>query len=119
MLDHLEGPIKIYQTVFSQHFDVSWSPQKFAFLEQVKRAPDQAPDVVISNVCSPPMNGIQFLSDMWDLGFHSLFPVIVVSAAGRWATAIEYGATEFIRKPFKVPEIRDVVIRAYFGIRNR
>lgn len=119
VLDHLEGPVRTYQAVFSPHFEMSWSPQKLAFLEQVKRAPDQAPDVVISNICSPPMNGIRFLSGLWDLGLHNLFPVVVVSAGGRWATAIEYGATEFIRKPFKVQEIRDVVIRAYYGIRMR
>jgi FixJ family two-component response regulator len=53
------------------------------------------------------------------LRLHNQFPVVVASAGGRWATAIEYGATEFIRKPFKVQEIWDVVIRADYEIRIR
>jgi DNA-binding NtrC family response regulator len=58
------------------------------------------------------MNGIRFLEELWTRRLHGLFPVVVVTATGRWATAIEYGAFEFIQKPFDVGKLKEAVGRA-------
>ena len=55
---------------------------------------------------------LRFLEELWIRGLHELFPVVVVSATGRWATAIEYGAFDFMQKPFDVGKLKEVVGRA-------
>ena len=112
ILDDVEDVVYCYHCIFHREFEISWSLRKDTFLDEITANPGRAPDVVISDVCCWPLNGIRFLEELWIRRLHELFPVVVVTATGRWATAVEYGAFEFMRKPFDVEKLKEVVGRA-------
>jgi two-component system chemotaxis response regulator CheY len=73
-------------------------------LEQFK------PDVILSDINMPNMDGIEFLRKLKSCDTLKSFPVIMVSTEAsreRVMEAIELGACNFIRKPFSEDDIRE------------
>ena len=71
------------------------------------------PDVVISDIRMPHMDGMQFMHEVRSRA--PATPFILITGCGTLATAqqaIRAGAFDYISKPFRVEEIRAVVARA-------
>jgi two-component system nitrogen regulation response regulator GlnG len=82
-------------------------------LEQLKRGTDNPPDVLVSDIRMPGLDGLQLLSEIQrnqpDL------PVIIMTAYSDLDSAVsvyEGGAFEYLPKPFDVDEAVDLVQRA-------
>ena len=74
---------------------------------------DQPPDVVLSDIQMPGMNGIQLLTAIHQR--HPETKVILLTAYGSLSTAVEgikAGAFDYLSKPFALDEIRRVVRHA-------
>jgi DNA-binding response OmpR family regulator len=112
ILDDLRCVIYTYLMILYRNYDITWSLRKDRFLEQITRDPGSAPEIVISDISSYPMNGYRFLEELWKRGLDDLFPVIVISAVGTWGRAIEWGADEFMAKPFEIKRLKNALARA-------
>lgn len=82
-------------------------------LEQLKRGTDTPPDVLVSDIRMPGLDGLQLLAEIQrnqpDL------PVIIMTAYSDLDSAVsvyEGGAFEYLPKPFDVDEAVDLVQRA-------
>jgi DNA-binding response OmpR family regulator len=71
---------------------------------------EDRPDLVISDVMMPVLNGADLCRRVKGGGETSTIPVILMSAAGEWA-AEGTGADAFIAKPFDLDEIEALVRR--------
>lgn len=69
----------------------------------------EAPDLVISDLMMPQMNGAQLLAALREQGRTTL-PVVLMSAAGR-AHIAEIGATAILGKPFELTEVESLLLR--------
>ena len=81
---------------------------------------DKRYDVVITDLQMPEMDGSRLL-DIARNEFPDI-PVIVITGFARLETAIEalqLGASNFITKPFRIPEIRDVIEKSIHRKRER
>ena len=68
------------------------------------------PDLVLMDISMPVMNGIDALKNIKKMDSHAV--VVMCSAVGQEAMiqeALEYGASEFIVKPFKKEQITEAV----------
>ncbi len=77
-------------------------------------------DVVITDLQMPEMDGTRLL-DIARNEFPDI-PIIVITGFARLETAVEalqLGASNFITKPFRIPEIRDVIEKAVQRKRDR
>jgi len=77
-------------------------------------------DVVITDLRMPEMDGTRLL-DISRNEFPDI-PIIVITGFARLETAVEalqLGATNFITKPFRIPEIRDVIEKSIKRKRER
>jgi CheY-like chemotaxis protein len=74
-------------------------------LEIVKQ---QRPDLVLSDVMMPVLNGAELCRRMKSSADTRSIPMILMSAAG-WRAAGETGADAFIAKPFDLDEIEALV----------
>jgi len=66
------------------------------------------PDVIISDVNMPALNGFQLLQQLKSSGFFSSVPVIMLSGEDNTETKIKFleaGADDFITKPFNPKEL--------------
>jgi DNA-binding NtrC family response regulator len=73
----------------------------------------QDPDVMLLDVILPGANGIEFFQIVRHT--HPQLPVVMISGASSIKPvikALELGASDFIRKPFDIDELRLVVARA-------
>lgn len=82
-------------------------------LEQLKRGTDNPPDVLVSDIRMPGLDGLQLLSEIQ----HNQpdLPVIIMTAYSDLDSAVsvyEGGAFEYLPKPFDVDEAVDLVQRA-------
>jgi len=74
----------------------------------------QKPDLVILDVMLPGLSGLEVLRILRGTAGFEALPVIMLTARGQSASrtlAIEYGATEFIAKPFANADLVDAVRR--------
>ncbi|MDT8339873.1 MAG: response regulator [Longimicrobiales bacterium] len=75
----------------------------------------EAPDLVLSDLNMPEMNGIEFLLEMQAAGH--VIPVIAMSGGGRvpktslLQDADMLGAVEVIAKPFEMQSLLDAILR--------
>jgi CheY-like chemotaxis protein len=79
-----------------------------------------APDVIISDIRMPGMNGLGILEGLRGAGW--MTPVILVTAFGDGETrsrAMRIGATGFFDKPLDLPELREAVVRAAITERSK
>lgn len=82
-------------------------------LEQLKRNHESAPDVLISDIRMPGMDGLQLLADIQRR--QPELPVIIMTAYSDLDSAVsvyEGGAFEYLPKPFDVDEAVELVQRA-------
>ena len=88
--------------------DTALSAEKAAVLLEQRE-----PDVMLLDVILPGVNGVEFLQLVRKT--HSQLPVVMISGAASIRPvikALELGASDFIRKPFDIDELRLVVARA-------
>ncbi|MCB2427371.1 nitrogen regulation protein NR(I) [Methylophaga pinxianii] len=82
-------------------------------LEQLKRGTDNPPDVLVSDIRMPGLDGLQLLSEIQRT--QPDLPVIIMTAYSDLDSAVsvyEGGAFEYLPKPFDVDEAVDLVQRA-------
>jgi len=80
--------------------------------EALKLYIDLKPELVIMDLVMPNRDGIQAIEDI--VGFDKKANIVVVSAMGQEssiAEAIEKGAKEYIKKPFKDDEVFAIIDR--------
>jgi two-component system, chemotaxis family, chemotaxis protein CheY len=68
------------------------------------------PDLVLSDINMPTMDGLEFLKKLRSNSSHKDLPVIMISTEAsreRVMESIELGARNFIRKPFTEDDIRE------------
>ncbi|QEC66645.1 response regulator transcription factor [Panacibacter ginsenosidivorans] len=98
------------QGILSQCLSENFSPvlfdngmDAFAYLQE-----GNIPDIIISDLNTPLLNGIQFLEQVRSSGFFGSIPVIILSGVENTDTKIkclEAGADDFIVKPFNPREL--------------
>lgn len=82
-------------------------------LEQLKRGAEPSPDVLVSDIRMPGLDGLQLLSEVQRI--QPELPVIIMTAYSDLDSAVsvyEGGAFEYLPKPFDVDEAVDLVLRA-------
>jgi CheY-like chemotaxis protein len=64
-------------------------------------AESEQPDLIVTDIQMPRMNGIEMIKKIRENGFLSKTPIIVMSAYGRRMIddALDAGADEFVEKP--------------------
>lgn len=98
------------RVVFGGLYEVSTAAsaeEAAGFLEQ------QESDVMLLDVMLPGINGVEFLQNIRQIRPH--LPVVMISGAASIRPvmqALELGASDFIRKPFDIDELRLIVARA-------
>lgn len=98
------------RVVFGGLYDISTasSAEKAAVLLE-----QHSPDVMLLDVILPGANGVEFLQTVRKTRPH--LPVVMISGASSIKPvmkALELGASDFIRKPYDIDELRLVVARA-------
>ena len=98
------------QGILAQSLSENFTPvvfqngmEAFNYLQQ-----GNIPDIIISDLNTPVLNGIQFLEQVKSSGFFSNIPVIILSGVENTETRIkclEAGADDFIVKPFNPREL--------------
>lgn len=98
------------QGILSQCLSDSFSPilfengmDAFAWLQE-----GNIPDIIISDLNTPQLNGLEFLEQVRSSGFFNSIPVIILSGIENTDTRIkclEAGADDFIVKPFNPREL--------------
>lgn len=74
----------------------------------------EQPDLVLSDINMPIMDGLEFLHRLHATGMSSIIPVLMITTEGSEAKvreAITLGAKGFIRKPFSSDEVKDQINR--------
>jgi two-component system nitrogen regulation response regulator GlnG len=82
-------------------------------LHELKQGREAAPDVLVSDIRMPGINGLQLLSEIKER--HPELPVIIMTAYSDLDSAVsvyEGGAFEYLPKPFDVDEAVELVQRA-------
>ena len=72
------------------------------------------PDLVISDISLPGMDGIEFVTELRQHELTANLPVIILSAHHDEPTinkALRAGATEFMKKPLKMDGLREKLIQ--------
>jgi DNA-binding response OmpR family regulator len=89
--------------------DIETAPDGATGLDWLRQ---HQPDLVLLDLALPDLDGWQVLAEIRGLAGPSELPVVIVTAQGDSATAIEarrLGANDFVSKPFRPAELRDVV----------
>jgi two-component system nitrogen regulation response regulator GlnG len=82
-------------------------------LHELKQGREEAPDVLVSDIRMPGIDGLQLLSEIKER--HPELPVIIMTAYSDLDSAVsvyEGGAFEYLPKPFDVDEAVELVQRA-------
>jgi DNA-binding NtrC family response regulator len=104
---HLIGSLRV---VFGELYEVRTA---FSAEEAAEQLEEHPPDVMLLDVVLPGMNGVDFLKRVRQT--HPHLPVVMISGAASIKpvmNALELGASDFIRKPYDIDELRLVVARA-------
>ena len=87
-----------------------------AALERLKEEP---PDLILTDLKMPEMDGIQFLTSA--RAVHPDIPVILITGFATIDTAvsaIKWGAFDYLRKPFEIKHIYEVIDRALASVKR-
>lgn len=71
------------------------------------------PDLILSDINMPNMNGLEFVRKLQDVAGMKEVPVVMVTTEGSEAQVIEalsYGARGYIRKPFTQEQLKEHVL---------
>lgn len=83
-------------------------------VEGIQKAAAEKPDLIFLDIMLPKVNGYDVIKRLKGDSNLSAIPIIVISArAGEKGKqmALDAGAREFISKPFKVRQIKDIIDR--------
>ena len=83
-------------------------------LEALERIGEAEPDLILLDVNMPVMDGLEFLGYLRERGTLERVPVVIISTEGEeddLERGLEAGATAYLRKPFKEPELHDLLDR--------
>ncbi len=111
VVDDEEGPRESLNMIFCDDFDVTIATSGEEAIEVSKEAPF---DVVITDIRMRGMSGIDVLREVKKIDVHT--EVIVLTAYETLDTArqaISFGASEYLKKPFDLDHIQQVVDRCY------
>lgn len=84
-------------------------------IEALERISERVPDLVLLDIMIPRLSGFGVLSQLREAEQTRQLPVIVVSAIQddqTRARGIEMGADDYVRKPFKISELRQRMLSA-------
>jgi DNA-binding response OmpR family regulator len=79
----------------------------------LNKAETDSPDLIITDLKLPKMNGLEVLEQLAEKGIH--IPTIVMTFHGTEATAVKalrLGASDYLIKPFTLEEMEDALARA-------
>jgi len=94
----------------NEGYKVRSAPSGEAALEEIRQ---RAPDLVISDIRMPGMDGVQLLKEI--KGIDPTVPVVLITAFASLDSAVEAmkeGAWDYVTKPFQLEELREIVERA-------
>ena len=92
-----------------QSFDILEASDGYDALNKIESF---KPDIIISDIMMPNMNGYEFLSFIKSQSYYSKIPVIFLTAKGMTADRIkgyELGCTFYISKPFHPDELLSMI----------
>ena len=75
------------------------------------------PDVIISDIMMPHLNGYDFIRNLRQSGIYSTIPVLVLSGHDSEETeeeSLRMGADHYLSKPFDPKAVLDYALKAYF-----
>lgn len=79
----------------------------------IKKIRELKPDIIISDICMPELNGIDMITETRDLIPHSKVIILTGYRDFEYAqNALKLGAFDYILKPSKVEEITEIIKRA-------
>ncbi len=96
-------------TLADQPIDLETAPDGVTGLEMVRH---RHPSLVLLDLALPDLDGWQVLAEIRRVAGPSELPVVIVTAQGDSATAVEaraLGANDFLSKPFRPAELRRIV----------
>ena len=108
--DDAETLALLHEILSKEGYDISTAPHPKAALERIA---ERAPDLVMSDIHMPDMDGLAFLEQL-RARQHDM-PVILMTAYGSLKTAVDgikAGAFDYLSKPFIIDEVRLVARRA-------
>ena len=108
--DDAETLALLHEILSKEGYDISTAPHPRAALERIG---ERAPDLVMSDIHMPDMDGLAFLEQL-RAQQHDM-PVILMTAYGSLKTAVDgikAGAFDYLSKPFIIDEVRLVARRA-------
>ncbi|WP_372744816.1 response regulator [Lutibacter sp.] len=88
-------------------------------LEALKWLENNLPDLILSDIQMPEMDGYQFLSNVRSRGFTKHTPFIMLSARSESKERIKcykLGAQDYLTKPFNPEELEELVKKNLFPI---
>jgi len=102
---------RVLRTSLSAHgYDIRVANDGETALEIMK---DWSPDLVITDLAMPNMDGLEFLTKMRAEPAWQSIPVLMVSTEGTQAKvleAVERGASGYVRKPFTAEQIKEKLV---------
>lgn len=114
VVDDDQETLELLQEILDKEgYEVTTALDGQSALARVSQAPTEPPDVVITDLQMPGMDGLALLAELRTLLPDTL--VILATAYGSLKTAVDgikAGAFDYLSKPFIVDEIRLVVRRA-------
>jgi signal transduction histidine kinase len=109
VIDDDLGPRESLRILLKPDYDVSCADSVARGLDLLR---EQAPDIVISDIRMPGVNGIEGLRMIREID--SDVPVIMLTGYGALETAqeaIRHGASDYMKKPFDASNMLDVIRR--------
>jgi DNA-binding response OmpR family regulator len=88
-------------------------------LEALKWLEDNIPDLIISDIHMPNMDGFEFLTKLRERGFTKHTPVIMLSGRSESKERIKcykLGAQDYLTKPFNPEELEELVKKNLYPI---
>ena len=88
-------------------------------IEALKWLEKNLPDLIITDIQMPKMNGFEFLKEVRLIGFNKRTPVIMLSGNTESKERIkcyQMGAQDYLTKPFNPEELIEVVRKNLFPI---
>ncbi|MDR0583381.1 MAG: response regulator [Treponema sp.] len=95
-IDDSKTQLKIYQTLLKNHFVLVLCDSPIVALDVLKTV---QVDLILLDIEMPEMTGFEFLTEIRANPALDRLPVIVISGFQDIATAVKYGANDFMEKP--------------------
>lgn len=106
----------LLENFLSQNYDIVTVNDS---LEALKWLDDNIPDLIISDIHMPNMDGFEFLTKLRERGFTKHTPVIMLSGRSESKERIKcykLGAQDYLTKPFNPEELEELVKKNIYPI---